>query len=111
MAEISLEEFQRNQSVQISRQIIGQSEEHEQKMQTNWQRLWETAHQHLVTLLRFLDKDYDEACEKSNHPLEKFTDDDLAYLVHIRVRAMLDEQKKKDGPGEVAEIRSQLRWR
>jgi len=109
MAEISLEEFQRNQSVQISRQIIGQSEEHEQKMQTNWQRLWETAHMHLVTLLRFLDKDYDEACEKSNHPLEKFTDDDLAYLVHIRVRAMLDEQKKKDGPGEVAEIRSQLK--
>ena len=109
MAEISLEEFQRNQSVQISRQIIGQSEEHEQKMQTNWQRLWETAHQHLVTLLRFLDKDYDEACEKSNHPLEKFTDDDLAYLVHIRVRPMLDEQKKKGGPGEVAEIRNQLK--
>ena len=109
MAEISLEEFQRNQSVQISRQIIGQSEEHEQKMQTNWQRLWETAHQHMVTLLRFMDKDYDEACEKSNHPLEKFTDDDLAYLVHIRVRAMLDDQKKRDGPGEVAEIRSQLK--
>jgi hypothetical protein len=53
MAEISLEEFQRNQSVRISRDIIGQSEEHEQKMQTNWQKTWETAHQHLVKLLRF----------------------------------------------------------
>ncbi|NLF52502.1 MAG: hypothetical protein GX577_15345 [Leptolinea sp.] len=109
MAEISLEEFQRNQSVRISRDIIGQSEEHEQKMQTNWQKLWETAHQHLVTLLRFLDKDYDEACEKSNHPLDKFTDDDLAYLVHIRIRAILDGQKKKDNPGEIAEIRNQLK--
>lgn len=109
MAEISLEEFQRNQSVRISRDIIGQSEEHEQKMQTNWQKLWETAHQHLVSLLRFLDKDYDEACEKSNHPLDKFTDDDLAYLVHIRIRAILDGQKKKDNPGEIAEIRNQLK--
>ncbi|NLI08663.1 MAG: hypothetical protein GX457_16485 [Thermotogaceae bacterium] len=109
MAEISLEEFQRNQSVRISRDIIGQSEEHEQKMQTNWQKLWETAHQHLVTLLRFLDKDYDEACEKSNHPLDKFTDDDLAYLVHIRIRAIQDGQKKKDNPGEIAEIRNQLK--
>ena len=99
MAEISLEEFQRNQSVQISRQIIGQSEEHEQKMQTNWQRLWETAHQHMVTLLRFMDKDYDEACEKSNHPLEKFSDEDLLYLIHIRVRAMLDDQKKRGRAG------------
>jgi len=108
MAEISLEEFQRNQSVRISRDIIGQSEEHEQKMQTNWQKLWETAHQHLVTLLRFLDKDYDEACEKSNHPLEKFTDDDLAYLVHIRIRAILDGQKNKEKPGEMAEVRNQL---
>lgn len=78
-------------------------------MQTNWQKLWETAHQHLVTLLRFLDKDYDEACEKSNHPLDKFTDDDLAYLVHIRIRAILDGQKKKDNPGEIAEIRNQLK--
>jgi hypothetical protein len=109
MAEISLEEFQRNQSVRISRDIIGQSEEHEQKMQTNWRKLWETAHQHLVTLLRFLDKDYDEACEKSNHPLDKFTDDDLVYLVHIRIRAILDGQKKKDNPGEIAEIRNQLK--
>jgi len=109
MAEISLEDFQRNQSVRISRDIIGQSEEHEQKMQTNWQKTWETAHQHLVKLLRFLDQDYDEACEKSNHPLDKFTDDDLAYLVHIRIRAILDGQKKKDNPGEIAEIRNQLK--
>jgi regulator of replication initiation timing len=108
MAEISLEEFQRNQSVRISREIIGQSEEHEQRMQTNWQKLWETAHQHLVTLLRFLDQDYDEACEKANHPLEKLADDDLAYLVHIRMRALVDDVKKKEKPGELNEVRRQL---
>jgi hypothetical protein len=109
MAEISLEEFQRNQSVRISKEIIGQSEEHEQKMQMNSQKLWEVAHQHLVALLRFLDKDYDEACEKSNRPLEKFTDDDLAYLIHIRIRAMQDDQKKTERPSEVAEVVRQLK--
>ena len=109
MAEFSLEDFQRNQSMRISRDIIGQSEEHEQKMQTNWQKMWETAHQHLVKLLRFLDQDYDEACEKSNHPLEKLTDDDLAYLIHIRMRALMDEVKRKEKPGEVNEIRRQLK--
>ena len=31
MVDLSLEEFQRNQSLRISRDIIGQSEEHEQK--------------------------------------------------------------------------------
>jgi hypothetical protein len=41
--------------------------------------------------------------------LDKFTDDDLAYLVHIRIRAILDGQKKKDNPGEIAEIRNQLK--
>jgi hypothetical protein len=109
VAEISLEEFQRNQSLRISREIIGQSEEHEQKMQTTWQTLWETAHRHLVALLRFLDKDYDEACEKSNHPLDKIGDDDLAYLVHIRVRALMDEAKRKETPGEIIESQSQLK--
>ncbi len=109
MAEISLEEFQRDQSVRISRDIIGQSEEHEQKMQTNWQKMWDTAHQHQVKLLRFLDQDYDEACEKSNHPLEKLSDDDLAYLIHIRMRALMDEVKRKEKPGELNEIRRQLK--
>ncbi len=109
MGDFTLEEFQRNQSVRISRDIIGQSEEHEQKMQTNAQKSWENAHKQLVALLRFLDQDYDEACEKFNHPLEKLVDDDLAYLIHIRMRAMIDEVKKKEKPGEINEIRSQLR--
>ena len=108
MAEFSLDEFQRNQSKQISRDIICQSEEHEQKMQANWQRLWETAHQHLVTLLRFLDQDYDEACEKSNHPLEKLADDDLAYLIHIRVRTLVNTVKMKEKPGELNKVQCQL---
>ena len=57
-------------------------------MHTNSQNLWENAHKQLVALLRFLDQDYDESCEKANHSLESFSDDDLAYLIHVRLRAI-----------------------
>ena len=69
MVDLTLEEFQRNQSIRISRDIIGQSEEHEQKMQTNAQKLWENAHNQLVALLRFLDQDYDEFLRKGEPPV------------------------------------------
>jgi len=108
MVDLSLEEFQRNQSIRISRDIIGQSEEHEQKMQTNSQKLWENAHKQLVALLRFLDQDYDESCEKANHPLEKFNDDDLAYLIHVRLRAIQGDASKKGKQDDTIELKRSL---
>jgi hypothetical protein len=107
VVDFTLEEFQRNQSFRISRDIIGQSEEHEQKMQTNAQKLWENAHKQLVALLRFLDQDYDESCEKTNRPLESFSDDDLAYLIHVRLRAMQGDAKKAK-PNEIIEVNRSL---
>ena len=109
MVDLTLEEFQRNQSIRISRDIIGQSEDHEQKMQTNAQKLWENAHKQLVALLRFLDQDYDESCEKANSPLESFNDDDLAYLIHVRLRAMQGNSSKKEKQGETADIKQKLK--
>ncbi len=108
MVGISLEEFQRSQSVQIAKEIIGQSEEHEQKIQSSWQRSWEGAHNLLVSLLRSLDKDFDEACEKCNHPLEKFSDSDLFYLVNVRVRALEKGQIKIDKLEKSLEVNLQL---
>ena len=109
MVDLSLEEFQRNQSIRISRDIIGQSEEHEQKMQTNSQKLWENAHKQLVALLRFLDQDYDESCEKANRPLESFSDDDLAYLIHVRLRAMQGDASKKGKQDDTIEVKRSLK--
>ena len=109
MVDFTLEEFQRNQSIRISRDIIGQSEEHEQKMQTNAQKSWENAHKQLVALLRFLDQDYDESCEKATRPLESFSDDDLAYLIHVRLRAMQGNASIKKIPDEAIEIKSSLK--
>ena len=108
MVDLTLEEFQRNQSNRISREIIGQSEEHEQKMQANAQKLWENAHKHLVALLRLLDQDYDESCEKATRPLESFSDDDLAYLIHVRLRALQGDATKKVKPNEMSEVKRSL---
>ena len=109
MVDLTLEEFQRNQSIRISRDIIGQSEEHEQKMQTNAQKLWENAHKQLVALLRFLDQDYDESCKKATRPLESFSDDDLAYLIHVRLRAMQGNASITKIPDEAIEIKLSLK--
>jgi len=109
MADFSLEDFQRNQSNRISKDIIGQSEEHEQKMQTDAQKLWDNAHKQLVALLRFLDQDYDESCEKANHPIKSFSDDDLAYLIYVRLRVMQGEGSKKKMPDETNEIKRSLK--
>ena len=109
MVDLTLEEFQRNQSTRISREIIGQSEEHEQKMQTNAQKSWENAHKQLVALLRFLDQDYDESCEKANRPLESFSDDDLAYLIHVRLRAMQGNASITKIPDEAIQLKYSLK--
>lgn len=109
MADFSVEEFQRNQSIRISKDIIGQSEEHEQKIQTDAQKLWDNAHKQLVALLRFLDQDYDESCEKANHPIKSFSDDDLAYLIYVRLRAIQSEGSKKKIPDETIEIKRSLK--
>jgi hypothetical protein len=70
--------------------------------------LTETAHKHLVALLRFLDQDYDESCEKAARPLESFSDDDLAYLIHVRLRALRGSASMKIEPVEIDEIKQRL---
>jgi hypothetical protein len=77
-------------------------------MQTNAQKSWENAHKQLVALLRFLDQDYDESCEKATRPLESFSDDDLAYLIHVRLRAMQGDASKKEKPNEIIEVKRSL---
>jgi hypothetical protein len=108
MAGNSLEEYQRNQSLRITREITRQCQEHEQKMQINAQKKWENAHQKLVNLFRSMDAEYSDSCEKCNHPLEKFEDDDLAYLIHIRLRGVHGDASKKDKQDETIELKRSL---
>jgi hypothetical protein len=78
-------------------------------MQANAQKLWENAHKHLVALLRLLDQDYDESCEKATRPLESFSDDDLAYLIHVRLRAMQGNASKMKKPDGTIDIKQSLK--
>jgi hypothetical protein len=78
-------------------------------MQANAQKLWENAHKKLVALLRLLDQDYDESCEKANRPLDSFSDDDLAYLIHVRLRAMQEVESRRRLPDETNEIKLGLK--
>jgi len=78
-------------------------------MQANAQKLWENAHKHLVDLLRLLDQDYDESCEKATRPLESFNDNDLAYLIHVRLRTLQGTASKKIEPLEINELKQRLK--
>jgi hypothetical protein len=108
MDQLSIEYYQKEQAELISQSIHTQSGQQLQKIQQVQQSQWLVAHMHLVSIQRIINQDYCEACEKSNHPLEKLADDELAYLIHIRMRALMDDVNRKEKPGELAEIRSQL---
>lgn len=108
MDDRSVAAFQRNQASQIARAMIDQSEAHERQMQAHGHEQWINAHQELVTLLRFLDPEYDESREKANFPLEKDSDSDLAYLILVRIRSLQNQTARSDIPGELAALRQQL---
>ena len=50
-----------------------------------------------------------KSCEKANRPLESFSDDDLAYLIHVRLRAMQGNASKKKKPDEIIEVKQSLK--
>ncbi len=108
MADIPLEEYQRQQASQISQEIVEQIDAHEQQIQKAFQQRWEAAHRHLAAILRSLDQDYDEACKKAQHPLESFGDNDLVYLIQVRLRALLESTTKRDTPAETLEVEKNL---
>ena len=104
MVDFTLAEFQHNQSRRISRDIITQSEAQEQLRQKDAQVSWEKAHACLVSILRLMDQDFDEACEKSNRPLENFSDEDLSYLIQIRLREVRSTPSGITNENEFAEL-------
>ena len=48
------------------------------------------------------------SCEKANRPLESFSDDDLAYLIHVRLRAMQDDASRKGKQDDTIEVKRSL---
>jgi hypothetical protein len=74
----------------------------------NAQQLWEYAHHHLAAILRQLDPDYDESCEKANRPLQDFDDSDLFYLISVRLQALFESVRRKEDFSELDRTRELL---
>lgn len=89
MDQLPIEDFQREQAGRIAQSIQTQSGQHLQKIQQVQHSQWMVAHQYLAAILRLLDNDFDEASLKGNTPLESLPDDDLSYLIQIRIRKIL----------------------
>ena len=109
MDDYTLEEYQRRSGNQISQDMIGQCARQEQRVRTGVEKQWQTAHKHLVVLLRLLDQDFDEACEKSNTSLETFSDDELARLIQGRLRIYSGVRAKNQEINEIPSLRDEVR--
>ena len=79
---------QSEQANRISDEIVRQSLEHQQSLQANAERRWKTAHQALVQIVRSLDPDYYDACQKSGRAIEGFDDEALHHWIVIRVKSL-----------------------
>ena len=79
---------QSEQANRISDEIVRQSLEHQQALQANAERKWKSAHQGLVEIVRSLDSDYYDACQKSGHAIEGFDDEALHHWIVIRVKSL-----------------------
>ncbi len=79
---------QSEQANRISDEIVRQSLEHQQALQANAERRWKAAHQALVQIVRSLDPDYYDACQKSGRSIEQFEDEAIHHWIEIRVKGL-----------------------
>jgi hypothetical protein len=84
----TLAAHQSEQANRISDEIVRQSLEHQQALQANAERRWKVAHQALVQIVRSLDPDYYDACQKSGRPIEQFEDEAILHWVEIRIKGL-----------------------
>lgn len=88
MAGDPLTAHQSEQANRISDEIVRQSIEHQQALQANAERKWRTAHHALIQIVRSLDSDYYDACQKSGRSIEQFEDEALHHWIEIRVKGL-----------------------
>ncbi len=109
MAGDELIAHQAEQANRISEEIVRQSLEHQMMLQENAERKWQKCHLYLVELLRCLDSDYFDACQKSGHAPDQFADENLYPLVDMRIRALQKNLIQATRPDSSKELQNQLR--
>ncbi|MCX6053686.1 MAG: hypothetical protein NTZ74_01995 [Chloroflexi bacterium] len=108
MVDHSLEEFQRNQSGRISKEILEQNQDQQRKAMLRLQRAWEKARVYLIEILRMLDQDFVESAEKLALHLEAMTEEDLAGHIRLRLAALQRKVAVKESEKEAANTRRDL---
>lgn len=108
MAGGTLAQQQAEQAGRISDEMTRQSIEHQQALQANAERRWKIAHQGLVEIVRSLDSDYYDACQKSGHAIEGFDDEALQHWIVLRVKSLQNRLSQAIRPDNSSVIQSQL---
>lgn len=108
MAGDPLATHQSEQANRISDEIVRQSLEHQQVLQANAERRWKTAHQTLVQIVRSLDPDYYDACQKSGHSIEQFEDEALHHWIEIRIKGLQSRMTQMMRPDNSSTLQNSL---
>jgi hypothetical protein len=109
MAGRLLADRQGEQAERISAEIVRQSLEHQMILQENAERKWQKCHHYLVELLRSLDSDYYDACQKSGRSPDQFADDNLHQLIDMRIRVLQKNLIQSTRPDNSEELQEQLK--
>jgi len=108
MAGGSLTEQQAEQANRISDEMARQSIEHQQALQAGAERKWKNAHKALVEIVRSLDPDYYDACQKSGHAIEAFEDEALHHWIVIRIKSLQNRLSQAMRPDHSSTLQNQL---
>ncbi|WP_322507013.1 hypothetical protein [Anaerolinea sp.] len=108
MAGGTLAEQQAEQAGRISDEMARQSIEHQQALQASAEKRWKVAHEGLVEIVRSLDSDYYDACQKSGHAIEGFDDETLHHWIIFRVKSLQTRLSQTMRPDNSSILQSQL---
>lgn len=99
---------QSEQANRISDEVIRQSVEHQQTIQANAEQRWKKAHEALVQIVRNLDSDYYDACQKSGHSIECFDDEALHHWIVVRIKSIQNRLLQATHPDNSLTLQNSL---
>ena len=108
MAGDPLATHQCEQADRISDEMIRQSIEHQQTIQAGAEQRWKKAHEALGQIVRHLDSDYFDACQKSGHAIEGFDDEALHHWIVVRIKSLQNRLLQTNRPDNSSTLQNSL---
>ncbi|MEW6406943.1 MAG: hypothetical protein AB1649_34635, partial [Chloroflexota bacterium] len=99
---------QSEQANRISDEVIRQSVEHQQTIQASAEQKWKKAHDALVQIVRHLDADYFDACQKSGRAIESFDDEALHLWIVARIKSLQNRLLQATRPDNTSALQNNL---